>query len=494
MKTSLIFILILVQGWILTQAQVPVFDLSKYARPTLSRKSLDLNFGLAGQQDRSLRALKYGDGKGNSMGGGANLGYRSFRNSPKYQENTSVYLRLQPNRSAGGVEGISTYNQNSFNGFLSINSIRLKYTEKQTFVGWLLDFNYSMSSQKSIGERIASNNPGETDIRGTLHSGRLDLPVVVGKGRIERVDDARHGLFILQELQKRQHLAREVNEEDILDFAEKISELKNRRYFDFRLQKIWELEQIHAYLLEQGIVSTQDIAYFAIVQDIWSFGNQPARQAGNRFSIGIDPNFLINRQTSKSFNLNFFQNPDTSSINKSLRGNFVKPALYLAFNHEKPLSEAWQESFRIKTEIGLGRESFLYEETINTISDSKESKAWNDLPSFEASANYSLEYFPNTRSSYHTYLSANFIQSKSLGNLNSITILPYEWTSAFLTLGFNAYYYVSPQTRLTFNYHMQAYSGSSIHPFLKGGGFREDFGDQAQFQQNASVSLDFAWF
>ena len=44
----------------------------------------------------------------------------------------------------------------------------------------------------------------------------LDIPLTLGIGRLEWVDDARHGLFILQALARENYLAREISEEDIV--------------------------------------------------------------------------------------------------------------------------------------------------------------------------------------------------------------------------------------------------------------------------------------
>ncbi|MEM8892645.1 MAG: hypothetical protein AAGD28_31990 [Bacteroidota bacterium] len=470
-------------------SQVPIFDLSKYARPTLNRKSLDLNFHLGGNQSNN-----FGNSiTSSSIRGDFNLAYQSFHNSPAAQKNHSIYMGLMPFRSqASSATGESK--QNEFIGNLIVNSEHLKYSTNNTFIAYRLNLQYRNNSRGEYSQDLRPSVLRSSDFNRADHQMTLDMPLTVGIGRLEWVDDARHGLFILQALERDNYLAREISEDDILAFAARISELKNRRYFDFRLQKIWELEQIHAFLSERGIIEEESIGYFAIVQDIWNFGNQPIRRAGSRLRVGVNPHMRYNLNKNERMNFSLDQPSDTSMVEEQRESYSFQPAFYLDFFHEKPISESWQEVFQVKAELGIGRRNFSDRQLQNGVVNTASFQAWDNTPIFKASAYYDLRFYPNTRTYFEGSFGMSFYQSKFLRSFNTQPNPVEDFSSLQTNLRLNAYYYISPQTRLRISYQSQLLSFAGRSPFDGNPAFLEALFTGSSLGHQVYITLSHAWF
>ena len=448
---------------------------------------MDLSF--AASQNNTLSTAR----NSSTVGGVLFLWYQSFHNSPAAQKNTSISLHTRPYRTLAATSLNNTKTQDLYGNF-GISSSNLKYADNQTFKGYRLNLQYINTSRNLFFEDFELNGGSSSDIRNGDHRISLNMPLTIGKGRIEQVDDARHGLFILQALQKNNYLAREISEEDILAFAAHISELKNRRYFDFRLQKIWELEQINAFLQERGIIEEESIGYFAIVQDIWNFGNQPRRRAGSRFSVGVNPNVLYNLDRDQRTDISLISIADTSET-ADFRGTLrFRPALYADFIHEKPLSESWQEVFQAQVQVGIENHALHSRDFRNGRETKENFNAWEDTPFVNAFVYYGLRFYPNTRTYFEGNINTRFSQSSFIRSLNTQPDPLEDFSSLETNLGLNAYYYISPQTRLRITYSSVMYSSAERSLFDGEQGYLDALFTGSQLNHRIFLTLSYAWF
>ena len=106
-------------------AQIPLFDLAKYVRPTLNRKSLDMDLSFSGRQNNTFSTAN----NGSRLGGELFLWYQSFHNSPTAQKNTSISLTAAPYRNQSSTN-VNQTRSHDLNGLLSVNSSYLKYSDK----------------------------------------------------------------------------------------------------------------------------------------------------------------------------------------------------------------------------------------------------------------------------------------------------------------------------------------------------------------------------
>ena len=118
-----------------------------------------------------------------------------------------------------------------------------------------------------------------------------------GFGRVELVSDAVHTARIIDMLASEGVLLQEVSESDLLRLADTIATMKNRRFFDSRLQRIREVEAITRMLAEGGYIEAGDYYTFAILSDAYDF-----EQVARPFRSGSTVEFLLGRDFNYSSN------------------------------------------------------------------------------------------------------------------------------------------------------------------------------------------------
>ncbi|MBI9063769.1 MAG: hypothetical protein JEZ14_17440, partial [Marinilabiliaceae bacterium] len=166
----------------------------------------------------------------------------------------------------------------------------------------------------------------------------LNASVMTGKGRIERIEDARQVLYILDALDKEGRLKRVPTDEEILQIARRVSELKNERFFDSRHKRINEIREMDAILKELDLISEEDALYYTNLYDMWQYGANEARLAGIRFSAGLRTKLNSNK----------------SEVNDELRYEQKEIGYFgvIRLEYENPFHLKWQSS--LFSEVSYG--------------------------------------------------------------------------------------------------------------------------------------------
>ncbi len=107
----------------------------------------------------------------------------------------------------------------------------------------------------------------------TPYSAQITLGA--GIGRLENVSDAQMALFILEDLKSAGKIKEPVSKEKAAAFASLLTQVYNKRIFDFRKRRIYEMEQINTFLKTNKIIAADDITVFNIISDNWAFAIQP---------------------------------------------------------------------------------------------------------------------------------------------------------------------------------------------------------------------------
>ncbi len=113
----------------------------------------------------------------------------------------------------------------------------------------------------------------------------------IGRGRLESVGDAQTALFILEDLYREGKIG-EVDKETADRFAHLITEIKNRRVFDYRRKTMFQLEQVDSFLRKNTGIKECDAKTFAIINDnlYYSSNNDMSSLvSGLHTPIGNDP-------------------------------------------------------------------------------------------------------------------------------------------------------------------------------------------------------------
>jgi len=418
-------------------AQLSSFDLAKYKLPDLKRRTLNTYFNLNGSNYyyklNNSPYNNYDKLATNSFKTDFIINYNYYLNSEKYQRNATLALYFLSSFINQKQDDELEYKDNNLSPSLFYLYTNRKYFNPKTFfeTDLILDYQYKNNLIYSL-----SHYTNHTEKTGDIHEHTITaaIPLKIGIGRIEPVQDARHAVYILQELTKTGSITEDISDEDILEFASLISEIKNRRYFDSRLQKIAEITSVDSFLVSKGYIKEQDAKYFTTLNDYWTYGDQQIRQSGTRISFALTPGYYFNKFNNKAEDFSYQEGKyDISAF--TIDGGFE-------LKHEKPISQVWQNTIDINLYGGFlnGKKN----DKLNSIEYNYK------VPSAQLGFFQTIGFYPNTRTDAGFRYSIQYAQVfDKTDTQNKITGLDGKAAKATTELWIN--YYISPKFRLFFN-------------------------------------------
>ncbi len=247
----------------------------------------------------------------------------------------------------------------------------------------------------------------------------------IGKGRIEPTSELYLAYYLLKALEKENRLNAPMNQENIFDLAHHVSHLKNTRLLDFRLENIYEAEQVDSFLVANEMVDETDARYFTQICDLLPYGYFLNRFSGS--SIALQISYDYNNRSVKTSNFDAYRN----------FFHFVNAGIY--YQYYKPLGLKYL--LHIEADAKVGK---IYE-TPTYIFDPSSTIA--EGFGTETNLKASFLFFPNTRTelNYTAQVSWSYDRKKDLvpSNLEAS-----NWT---IINSLNATYYISPAFRLFAN-------------------------------------------
>jgi len=253
------------------------------------------------------------------------------------------------------------------------------------------------------------------------------------------VQDAWLAIYILDELNKEGRLTRTPTTEEIIEFSQLISQLKNERFFDARLQKIKEIESVDSFLQSRNLIKNADARYFAVVNDNWDHAANRARYSGERMSFHLEPGYV--------YTSDFFEDQHESYqlVNEHKITEYSFQGV-LKYMNEKPINRFWQSSFSFQFAGG-------YLKAINEDIENG-TKVELKAPQLTSSVNYAVGFYPNSRTDLVVSLGFNYFNSFGEEDINSVKsdIAHFSISPVFST---NLNYYLSPQLRINANYRLK---------------------------------------
>ncbi len=421
------------------------YDLCDYKLPYLKRHALNFNFYLT----TDYSSLKTQDGDNDPyrsliqrFSAAISPTYSYYLNSAKFQITQSVSANL-PNITINSYKNDNNNDKDfDMSPFLFYSGTFREYLGGKFFLEQDLTFNYRNSFNRSNQEDI--DDAGEVTYinkqQQTSTNIGASIPILAGWGRIERVEDARLAVYILDDLNKAGKLTREVTQEDIHQLSIKISEVQNERMFDSREKKIWELEQINSFLLEKGLIDSEDIVYFTLLNDNWDYSAGPVRESGFRVSGGISPEIEFYK-TAESADEEY-PPANTTSTESSLLDRELGGKLLARLSYEKPLNLYWQ--FSLLNEFGVSKS---FRKVITDNPPTPENTDKEDVFRIENYFSLVFGYFPNSRTSMELLVSESVYFDKYTPEEGDEP----KRTISTSSLGFNLNYYISPRIRLRIN-------------------------------------------
>lgn len=466
MKKSILLITIIFTISIYSQAQLEEFKLSDYKLPDIKRHQLDFDLNLftsatSGNNQIDQNSYDYFLTRGTFI-----PKYSFYRNSKRYQAeiNADMDIGYGFQKEKEVLDSAYYTEKKSSNGYdaniyvFAINRIYWKSL-------FYSEFNLN-TDMRINGSHYSDSEEYQDSISSEIHKYDsrfqkyiFEIPLKIGYGRIEQIQDARQAIFILQDLYEKDRLERIPSNDEIIKFSEQISKVKNKRYFDSRLQKIDELDSTNAFLINNGLISKDDIVYFSSLNDMWDFGGLPIRQSGFRIAFGVDPFIGYTNRFSKSY---------LNSTNVTNEYNNTDQTIALLSNitadYFKPIKQKWQ--YNIEAKLGLGPMHLITKESSFNNPEGVEIEF--DLMKYFTKLKTSIGFYPNTRTYMELIVDGYICHDKGKKNF---TNNPQEFNGIFLTLQpeIQAYYYISPKFRIQFFYRifLQYFKGeNTIYPLI----------------------------
>jgi hypothetical protein len=422
-------------------SQFKEFNLSDFKLPDIKRQQLDLNLNLDFEQgSQNLHSEGFDAVKSNDLdfSNYNRLGYSLYRNTEKLQTEQAYLIYLSPNWTSDKYGSSKSTIFHFYSGFYGISNYR-RYFNNQLF------FEPDLIISGSYHNYITKSDPQNTTDKAINYNTSVKIPILFGKGRIERVQDARLAIYILEDLQKNGKLNRVPDNNEILEFASFIAVLKNERYFDYRLKRIEEIEKIDSFMQARNLINKADAVYFTSVLDNWEYAEGPVRESGNRLSGGIVPEISIYR----SYNNSESADPDVETdLITTLGGSSV----VFQFESDKPLNLYWQRNWSATLAYSYIKD-WRNEKIVNI-------KYNQNFQSLNGTVEYSLGYYPNSRT--HINVSPVLDALMKITDYSQLSIIDrekYYIIKPYITL--DMLYYFSPQLSLTAHYNIgYAYSNS----------------------------------
>ncbi len=435
MKTSILSLVAIFFCLTIANAQFNSFDLSKYKTADYARQMLTLSGDVSGNYSESKSDGL--DHYNKNFQPNFDINYLLVKNKRKVQQKINAGLTLKPTTYSYHSSSSSLNNfysrsreDRSDGSFYFDSENRFYFKTNQFFElrpGGNLFAYYTKADLKNV------NNPNtneQSDSQRNL-DGYFTVPIGVGFGRLENVEDARMAVLMIEDLYKNNKISKDINDEDILLFAEKITKLRNMRHFDARKRRIYEIQAIDSFLRNNAYSNSQDAVYFASLYDNWEYANNPFRLSGYRLTIGVDPNldYSINNYLSVRKNYNFSKGA----------GVFIRGEL------EKPLSLKWQRSFWF-----TGGYSITQTKSVSKYTNSVENKSTVDNSRVYLRGSVGMGFYPDTRSYFRISLDPavwktwhNYDMSSNSEDSEDLTFNIY--------LNLNGYLYVSERFNVNYN-------------------------------------------
>ncbi len=421
------------------------FKLSDYKLADVNQQRLNLDFGF------SLSSRQFNSFNNNDILGNFSPTYFTYRNTRKYQGEGSYNLRTSFFKNSNQRNTDFTNKRNLTRLGFSVNVQNRFYKNEKLF------FELDLIADEDFTNRTLETNNSFSSYEESFERSNelnISLPLGIGIGRIESVEDARLALFILQDLEEKGKTKGNISPELCLDFAKHISKVRWKRVLDFRMQNQYQVEAVDSFLRDKDIINDYDAAYYTSIMDLLRYNWLPRRSHGNRLSFHFTPSIIsiFNDQET-----HIFEPEDYNTQNIKL--NSFQYLGHVDFRVAKAISLQWQWDFFAKIGAGFENGNRTYEINEPTI------YSYN---AFISRGEFStrIGYYPNSR----TFISVNLgsylfndigTESEQNGNQGAVFEKEYQNTNVNFNSSIEIFYWFAPNFSINLNAGMNLYSVSN---------------------------------
>jgi len=377
------------------------YNLESYKTPDIKRTSLDFQFNSHGEfATNQFYKDEY------QLNGKVDNKFRKYVNNRRFIGEQVIDFGIQGNSSSSST---TDSNKSSYFSLYTLYSNLSKfYNSDNSF--WKIGGNASF---------MFINNQNDPSVLYKSLQFNIAPKLGIGWGRIEPAQDARQAVYILDELSKKGVITTHLSDDEVNRFAQVLSAVKNKRFLDSRLHLIDEISKVDSFLVYNGYVQESGAKYFTTLYDYWMYGCSFSRKAGSEISAEINPWYSYKNQYTYN------------------RWNDIKGiSARTSYQYEKPVNLYWQHSAYASVGLSYSHDR-LYNEFDGT----------SDIRMASVAGRYSIGYYPNSRTNLN------------LGLEESVLLVDEDkkYCRSVTQLVLSAYYYISPQFRLSGNANLTYY-------------------------------------
>ena len=424
-------------------AQYSEVDIANFKWPDIKRILLvaDMEFSVNSNNraETNPSVNFYLESRSMAYAGVSNIKYSIFKNTVKKQDSLSVSLsfmqrELDELRTASLIDDkIKIFLSSSTVKWYQRNYFKRKMYYETNLRSWN---GVELDNVKAYDffEKSLLTKDVERNVFSTNNAG-----IRIGWGRIDPVQDAFHGLRLLNELTKAETIRPNVSDDDVFELATLIAQLKNKRFLDFRLRRIYEVEALDSFFQSKDLVLINGAKYFNTLAEFWRNDNLGIRNNGLRFSLGLNPQVEFNwvRNSGERYlaGNTFDYSEKMTAHTYNFSGDFE-------VIHSKPINLLLQRDIVFKVsynsiDFKIGS-NFEYENRI-------------DQRGLDVSFNYLYRLFPSTRTNISFGILANY-NNKIIEKFELDEVSIKDDIKTFdVSPNIEFYYYFSPQSRLIFD-------------------------------------------
>ncbi len=402
------------------------YDLSDYKLPELKYQMLDVGINVSGNSNSSEVDNYSTDMSG--YAGNVSASYNSYLNSAKFQRNSRFSIAIRGDRYSD-EDSTGKRKTSRFLPDMRYSIENRTYLYNKFFVetDMVMDYRFSNEQYHKKNDSTVLN-----DRSYNRHTMIVSVPLKVGIGRIEPVNDYYQAIYIYEELLKSGRASSNKTDEDVLELAALISKLKRTRSFDSRIKNIQDVEAIDSFMIANNFKTISDARYFATLVDNWNFAPDNGRYSGTTIALAFTPAYYYSFTKDKNIE---------NTINVTI--NAWSTVGGLEFRHEKPLNLFWQNSTYLYAYGGM--ENYKVD-IANSLPSAYDERIF---PSISLRFAESIRYYPNTRTTVGLSLGAEY--ARIFDRTDEVKkIYGVEGSSLTTFASLQTYYYVSPRLRLDF--------------------------------------------
>lgn len=268
-----------------TQAQ---YKIREYKNPNLNVKGLTIDAGQGSSAWRLARDF--------SLSG--NLAPKLFINTSSDQfitENLVSFIgEYSGQKNMVPVTGFNLTaefreNMRSNNRMYSQHTFT-HYVFKNIFyrLGGTSSIDYNMD-QSSITSPNAVPLPFEMSSKDRHLSYQIGVPISIGAGRVYESGDAQIINYIISDLKRNNSLDNVPTDAQMLELSKLATKIRNKRVFDGRNKRIYEITQLDSALKAMRLIQTTDINSATILYDNWLYAYRQNRLNGWIVGVTYSP-------------------------------------------------------------------------------------------------------------------------------------------------------------------------------------------------------------